>query len=443
MHLQTYAKSDAGKMLAHYDRSIGAREHIDPDGRVYNLAPDYEGGAHARFAALCDGLEIGPKTRPLADLVVTMPDGFSGDAEAFFKAAYEELVARVGEERVVSSYVHLDEPGAQPHMHFAFVPVVETPAMTNDKSQPVLWTEKDEKKNPEHKAGTQKLDSKGTPRFKRVPLLGDDGKPVIRRTATASKMFSREEMRELHPKMEAALCKRLGVERVGLVLGEDDARRQLSDLDHEDYVRVTAEIERASDELVKTRGKLGACLDEVAEKQSLSAGLDSEIEEKTARLECLQREIEQKEMESAAETVSESIGSIVKNLGAGKRAEELAGDVERLRARVAGLACEKGRIERELPGLERGERGLRERNQQLAGRFEDVRGRVTAAIGRLREVPNTLSELAREIAGKLGKRVFNPNSLDYQMRLARQAAAAQSQARTHTGMGRGRGGRGL
>lgn len=49
---------------------------------------------------------------------------------------------------------------------------------------------------------------------------------------------------------------------------------------------------------------------------------------------------------------------------------------------------------------------------------------MTAAIGRLREVPETLSEWALGIARKLGVRTYNPNSLDYQMRSATEAARA-------------------
>lgn len=45
-------------------------------------------------------------------------------------------------------------------------------------------------------------------------------------------------------------------------------------------------------------------------------------------------------------------------------------------------------------------------------------------MGRLREVPNTLSELAQDIARKLGKPLFDPDSLDYQMREVTRVAAA-------------------
>lgn len=45
-------------------------------------------------------------------------------------------------------------------------------------------------------------------------------------------------------------------------------------------------------------------------------------------------------------------------------------------------------------------------------------------MGRLREVPNTLSELAQDIARKLGKPLFDPDSLDYRMREVTRVAEA-------------------
>ena len=64
------------------------------------------------------------------------------------------------------------------------------------------------------------------------------------------------------------------------------------------------------------------------------------------------------------------------------------------------------------------------------------------AVERLREVPNTLSEWAQDIARKLGRRIYNPNSLDYQMRQATEVAHAYNQSRgwdvPHRNQGRGR-----
>lgn len=172
------------------------------------------------------------------------------------------------------AYVHMDEPGAEPHMHFAFVPVVETAVMTNDKSKPLRWTKKDEKKNSAHKAGEVKKDSKGTVRYKRVPLLREDGEPVVRRTATASKLFTKKDMAEIHPAIEKHLCRALGVERVGMLLDEKDreqkAKKTLSKLDHEEYVAVTREIERAGREVAELSERSECLRQEVEELEPLA-----------------------------------------------------------------------------------------------------------------------------------------------------------------------------
>lgn len=376
MHLATYSKGDAGRMLAHYDRSIGERDHIDRDGIVYNLAPEFEGGVQARFRTLCAGLEIGAKTKPLADWVITKPEGYHGDTREFFRAVYGFMAEKVGEDRIVCAYVHLDEPGAEPHMHFAFVPVVETAVMTNDKSQPLRWTKKDEEKNAVHKAGEEKRDSKGTVRYKRVPLLGEDGKPVVRRTATASKLFTKADMAEIHPAIEKHLCAVLGVERVGMQLDEKDreqkAKKTLSKLDHEEYVAVTREIERAG----------------------------REVAELSERSECLRQEVE--ELEPLAVTFGESVRTLYKARGDGSRERELEAEESGLRSGIVELERQvqearsrAGQLERDIERLGMGVRDAGER-------CERARGRVARLIERLGCIPTGLSEFATAIGRKLG-----------------------------------------
>lgn len=376
MHLATYSKGDAGRMLAHYDRSIGERDHIDRDGIVYNLAPEFEGGVQARFRTLCAGLEIGAKTKPLADWVITKPEGYHGDTREFFRAVYGFMAEKVGEDRIVCAYVHLDEPGAEPHMHFAFVPVVETAVMTNDKSQPLRWTKKDEEKNAAHKAGEEKRDSKGTVRYKRVPLLGEDGKPVVRRTATASKLFTKADMAEIHPAIEKHLCAVLGVECVGMQLDEKDreqkAKKTLSKLDHEEYVAVTREIERAG----------------------------REVAELSERLECLRQEVE--ELEPLAVTFGESVRTLYKARGDGSRERELEAEESGLRSGIVELERQvqearsrAGQLERDIERLGMGVRDAGER-------CERARGRVARLIERLGCIPTGLSEFATAIGRKLG-----------------------------------------
>lgn len=414
MHLATYSKGDAGKMLAHYDRSIGERDHIDRDGVVYNLAPEFEGGVQARFRTLCAGIEIGAKTKPLADWVITKPEGYHGDTRDFFKSVYDFMAEMVGEERIVCAYVHMDEPGAEPHMHFAFVPVVETAVMTNDKSKPLRWTKKDEEKNPAHKAGEVKKDSKGTVRYKRVPLLGEDGEPVVRRTATASKLFTKKDMAEIHPAIEKHLCRALGVERVGMLLDEKDreqkAKKTLSKLDHEEYVAVTNEIERAG----------------------------REVAELSERSECLRQEVE--ELEPLAVSFVESAGAVISHLGDGSKerglAEEessLGNGVGELERRVQEARSRAGELERGNQRLGDRLRDVRGRHSRLRERFEGLERRLEGVLAGMRSIPDTLSEWAQDMARRLGKRVYSPNSLSA---VREQVESASKQLDTGVSHGR-------
>ena len=66
------------------------------------------------------------------------------------------------------------------------------------------------------------------------------------------------------------------------------------------------------------------------------------------------------------------------------------------------------------------------------------------AIEGLREVPNIVSEWAQELARKMGKPLFDPNSVDYmmqEMREATRAAKALDRDRPHVPQQRGHGAR--
>lgn len=66
------------------------------------------------------------------------------------------------------------------------------------------------------------------------------------------------------------------------------------------------------------------------------------------------------------------------------------------------------------------------------------------AIEGLREVPNIVSEWAQELARKMGKPLFDPNSVDYmmqEMQEATRAAKALDRDRPHVPQQRGRGAR--
>lgn len=88
-----------------------------------------------------------------------------------------------------------------------------------------------------------------------MPKLDENGQPVMRHTATASKMFSKARLTALHPKMEQELCRVLGMEKVGIILDEDDERKRFSRMDHETFVKVTAAEEKAKAGLESVQGQ--------------------------------------------------------------------------------------------------------------------------------------------------------------------------------------------
>lgn len=141
------------------------------------------------------------------------------------------------------------------------------------------------------------------------------------------------------------------------------------------------------------------------------------IERKEERLECLQGQID--ELEPLAVTFGESARTLVEHRGDGSREREAVGHNEQLKGGVAELE-QQVRAARERAGeLERGNRKLEERlrdvrgrHQQLGERFENLERRMTAVLQALREVPNTLGAWAMDIANRLGKRTYDPRSLD-------------------------------
>lgn len=173
--------------------------------------------------------------------------------------------------------------------------------------------------------------------------------------------------------------------------------------------------------------------------QEMKREAQREIKELDKRKECLRQEVE--EMEAATPSLSEGVRTLWKARSDGSREEELGSAIEGLRGRISDLSSQiadcNGRAER----IERGLPALRARYRELAERFNDTRSRVEQALGRLREVPNTLSELAQDIARKLGKPLFDPDSLDYQMREVTRVAKVLDRDRPHVPQQRGRGAR--
>lgn len=216
--------------------------------------------------------------------------------------------------------------------------------------------------------------------------------PVRDGRLVASKVINRADLKTFHGDLRKSVDAALGM-HVSIELDEQQkGEKQLSALSQSEYIA-------AKDEIAATK----------------------------TRLEHLQREVE--ELEPVAQTVDESLRTLWTDRNDGRREKVLAGEIEGLRS---ALSASEGKCEclreREQE-LERGLPALRERHRELGERFEVLRQQVMVAISHLREVPNVLSNLAQDIANKLGKRSYNPRSLDYMARQAREAAKRQAPSR--------------
>lgn len=61
----------------------------------------------------------------LIENVVTIPIDFKGDERLFFEENKRVLDKHFGSDNCVSAIVHRDEPGARPHLHTKYVPMIE------------------------------------------------------------------------------------------------------------------------------------------------------------------------------------------------------------------------------------------------------------------------------------------------------------------------------
>lgn len=131
-HKQKYTKGAVGHMFQHYDRTKTVPELECPENTCmnYNLADADQPKRQLDFLhqRLSEIKVLNRKdVNVMVDWVVTLPQSLKNnnidDEQRFFKETYKFLNDRYGKENVISAYVHKDE--ITPHMHYAFVPVVE------------------------------------------------------------------------------------------------------------------------------------------------------------------------------------------------------------------------------------------------------------------------------------------------------------------------------
>lgn len=158
------------------------------------------------------------------------------------------------------------------------------------------------------------------------------------------------------------------------------------------------------------------------------------------RLECLQGQIA--ELEPLAVTFGESARTLIEHRGDGSKerglAEEessLGSGIGELERRVQEARSRAGELERGNQRLGERLRDVRGRHSSLRERFEGLERRLEGVMAGMRSIPDTLSGWAQDMARRLGKRVYSPNSLSA---VREQVESASKQLDTGVSHGRQR-----
>lgn len=211
---------------------------------------------------------------------------------------------------------------------------------------------------------------------------------------------------------------------------------------HADYKDMLAGWDEILTEVMKAHG-----IERVAgDREKQMGGVDINTYKRTKaaereheqRLECLQGQIA--ELEPLAVSFVESAGAVISHLGDGSKERGLAEEESSLGSRVGELEQQVRAARSRAGELERGNqrlgdrlRDVRGRHSSLRERFEGLERRLEGVLVGMRSIPDTLSEWAQEVARRLGKRVYSPNSLSA---MREQVESASKQLDTGVSHGR-------
>lgn len=319
-NLQGYSSGGYEAMINHYTRHQGdpdqtkyiyrlkdkdaqGKSRIKPERTFLNYAiferRDPKQFVADAMASVTVPIKTGKKaTNVMSDWVITLPKNelLEGREKEFFEQSFEFMKTKVPEDLILGGWVHMDE--ASPHMHFAFVPLVTTQAMTNDKSRPL-------------RDGQGKIlrDKKGTVRYERVPKLDAEGNPILRRSFGQSKIFDRRAMESFHPQLEKALSDHFGF-KVGIEL-EDEGDKLLSSLSQPEYIKAKQTLEKQQEEIAKGEERLELLQEAQSREERAIDEIDGRI--------------------GAVEAGATSLGDLV---GAAAESRKLEGQIEQLEGQV-------------------------------------------------------------------------------------------------------------
>lgn len=270
------------------------REHIDNSKLSLDWCPGIERDDPEGFvASRIESLNLKRKPREnavrMVEWVCTLPEGET-DQKAFFRAAYKALAKEYGEQNVIGAWVHCDEPGARPHMHFDFVPVTQ------------------------------------------------DGR------LSAKSLMDRSHLKQIHPRIQREVSEALGHEVHLLLPEEERGRKQLSRLNIEEYKAAVNTLGKAEQDAARAAERAAGATKaahaaeraqaaaedrrraaEAAAKASERARAQASDAAKAAKTEQLRAEKAQVTAESARKRATADAEAAKKSLEEQRRRAELLG----------------------------------------------------------------------------------------------------------------------
>lgn len=358
-HVAKYQKSALGRMVGHYERSAEKhgyeRDNIDNSriGEDYNLAPkdvDPVQWIQGRIEAL--GKKPRKNSVMMCDCVITAPEEVSDDElRRFFEAEDAALAKAFGRQNVIGAWVHLDEPGARPHMHWAWVPVTQ------------------------------------------------DGR------LSARDVVSRTALRALHPALQKAADDALG-HHVQILL--DDGRKAEKYVGLDEYKKATGEARRAAERASEAKEKAATAerAQKAAEVRKRDSEAAAEASEKARKQAASAAEAAEKDLETQRRR-AEQLGPEGKGIDWGHRAADGTWVTERHEKSLGEVRAERDAAQAEADTAMKKKDAFLAFADEIRGERYEIDGRTYKGItGLSDELKGLRAETAaaeKELAAAQGK----------------------------------------
>ena len=131
-HFAKYTLAQTRQEINHDRRKYTAkRENVDSNlsHKNYNLAghnvDPWQFVKDKIAMSKNSGGRFNSRSVAVVSCVVSLPADFVGNEHLFFETAKKHLDKVFGGENCVSAWVHYDEPGARPHLHYKATPVLQ------------------------------------------------------------------------------------------------------------------------------------------------------------------------------------------------------------------------------------------------------------------------------------------------------------------------------